>query len=970
MKNLELIKKLQEIALIDETKTFVDEESVTVIKEGVKATPPEPMWIDNFLDTKVSELNYNNSTNPSFFSKRYANLLYDLLQKDKTGTLSKKELVEVNTRLHHISDSEYRWKDYHKRVVRKETLGKNSPDPRVVDSFKAFEYNTNILLTGHGLPKTQRVGQKILLNRIALSAKNLFSLAVKSKKIKTLYPMLELTTVDLTKVFNSLLSSSEIFDVLVKVIIKGGHEELISEPSASFNDIGVSVSRASIQYNFQKTFLLVLFNILVSHARELKILTDEASITVFERDFESFVNYSPHLYEKTSSWEKHCDDCMSLIQILEKSGLFKERLIEKSDGIKTMIKYVLPDYLEVKVLENLKMPYLVRPQKITKEDIDLLIKPLRFGWGSITKTNHLQKTLTISSHKCFRVNTRFLRLCETIMSKGNKLSKLKLDIGFETPFSLAKARENESTLLKALKLFDPTHYVAANSLSKELSRNHQFSFKHYGVLLSCVDTPKILTTLYRKWKKSADQLVDVKNNVGFANSRLILARMLKGYPIYLTDGLCIRLRLYPNEHWLSRTSGIMKHLLYDYTPKKLTLQGHLNLIRALYHGYPLLLDKFEKFLHENSLDKRTGRSKVYAFVKQHPIKELPDKDSLIFANYYMVIYRQLNSKDSIKTSINIEIDQSASALVFLSYVLRDKKMAKISNVLGGDTQFPYDYLKMRFADYYSENKERYTYDKEAYEFACTDRKLHKYAIMCFCYNQRHLGRMDDFRARWYDVHNSFPVSSQDKFLSEFAMDYPNFVDFVFPNTTKKLNIINKAMTLMARETSLNEIKTLNGEVLRWIFYKQAKSTRRFYDVVDDSYKSYKLVSTNATEVDTNSMNIKFLSYLIHSIDSAIIRKVIVDMKEKHEVYVNHLHDCVMVHPNQVDSLYDVLKHIYLTSDLYNLTDNLVFSQMESQLSPESVEILKTMKNEFYELTDDYEDELKKFNPRNMYKFEG
>lgn len=124
-----------------------------------------------------------------------------------------------------------------------------------------------------------------------------------------------------------------------------------------------------------------------------------------------------------------------------------------------------------------------------------------------------------------------------------------------------------------------------------------------------------------------------------------------------------------------------------------------------------------------------------------------------------------------------------------------------------------------------------------------------------------------------------------------------------------------------------------------------------------------------TPVCTVSMRRKFLSYLIHSIDSAIMRKLIVQMYKKHGVRVNHLHDCILIHPNDLDSLYGVIREVYLDSDLYNMTENLVFAQVNTQLSPESQKIVNTLKKDFYDLTDSYEEELHKFIPKHMYQFE-
>jgi len=52
--------------------------------------------------------------------------------------------------------------------------------------------------------------------------------------------------------------------------------------------------------------------------------------------------------------------------------------------------------------------------------------------------------------------------------------------------------------------------------------------------------------------------------------------------IYITDKMCIRLRLYPVEHWISRTSGVLKHLLCYYKSIKLTLKGLISLMQAYY----------------------------------------------------------------------------------------------------------------------------------------------------------------------------------------------------------------------------------------------------------------------------------------------------------------------------------------------------------------------------------------------------
>ena len=52
-----------------------------------------------------------------------------------------------------------------------------------------------------------------------------------------------------------------------------------------------------------------------------------------------------------------------------------------------------------------------------------------------------------------------------------------------------------------------------------------------------------------------------------------------------------------------------------------------------------------------------------------------------------------------------------------------------------------------------------------------------------------------------------------------------------------------------------------------------------------------------------------------------------------------------------------------------MTDKLIFDQVISHVSPESVKKIQEIKKEFYTLTDDYSKELAGFNAKHMYKFE-
>lgn len=73
--------------------------------------------------------------------------------------------------------------------------------------------------------------------------------------------------------------------------------------------------------------------------------------------------------------------------------------------------------------------------------------------------------------------------------------------------------------------------------------------------------------------------MESKNGVYFSRNGKMVTEL--SYHIYITDKMCIRLRLYPVEHWISRTSGVLKHLLCYYKSIKLTLKGLISLMPSV-----------------------------------------------------------------------------------------------------------------------------------------------------------------------------------------------------------------------------------------------------------------------------------------------------------------------------------------------------------------------------------------------------
>lgn len=94
-----------------------------------------------------------------------------------------------------------------------------------------------------------------------------------------------------------------------------------------------------------------------------------------------------------------------------------------------------------------------------------------------------------------------------------------------------------------------------------------------------------------------------------------------------------------------------------------------------------------------------------------------------------------------KTGILIEIDQVASCVTTLSYFIWNKVMVKQCDAIGIEPNDPYDFCIRKFASFYERLKKK---DVAVESFFYSDRKVHKYALMCFCYSQTHMGKNMDF----------------------------------------------------------------------------------------------------------------------------------------------------------------------------------------------------------------------------------
>lgn len=357
---------------------------------------------------------------------------------------------------------------------------------------------------------------------------------------------------------------------------------------------------------------------------------------------------------------------------------------------------------------------------------------------------------------------------------------------------------------------------------------------NYSNLLKLALNTEIESVHYLLKEHEFIKLKSMEMELKFARTTIEMAVWLLNFPIYITDNMCARLSLYPVEHWISRTSGVLKHLLCDYNSITLTVKGLISLMQTYYacdKNSSKSLDIYIYILSNHINDNNSSKNikLLYNFFHNNYLDFTRIKNTLYFMHLHMEL---IKSEKTNKIDVNIELDQTA-------------------NLINPKKSCPYTFVMSYFEEFASNFMTNL--DKTAIIFLKSSRKLHKYALMCYTYNQTHLGRRIQ----------TLSYNEEIKTLNEFAVKYNDFVELL---NKKKLELLNKAVILAANTTGKTFIATLEREILTRSFYKSTKLVRHKFNPSTMTSQSYRL---NAIQSNKN-LNItahknKFFSYLIHSI---------------------------------------------------------------------------------------------------------
>ncbi len=404
-----------------------------------------------------------------------------------------------------------------------------------------------------------------------------------------------------------------------------------------------------------------------------------------------------------------------------------------------------------------------------------------------------------------------------------------------------------------------------------------------------------------------------------------------------------------------------------------------SLLEAYYRPDDGKMKSFLGFCEVNSakLKKRGAKILLGEYFLSNPLDFCTLGDSFL---YFILLHTEiLKALNSGKTALNVEVDHVASGVMFLGFFLRNRKMAEQANALGGPPNDPYLYCVKCFPGFYDQHM--VAKNDLVCKFFSSDRKVMKYALMCFCYSQTHTGRLTDFR-RAFEGYVGRPVLAEENVvLKEFAVKYKNFMEFVFPTCTAQLDIIYKTVRIAVSELGFLPFKNLQGETFQWSFFKYKKHTRSAFDPMSlraKPYNSYKLDQV-VTQLDKNkevtlvkdmrTFSRKSLSYFIHCIDASMMHRFILEMYTLHKVKISHLHDCVLIHPNQVANFYDLVFEIYSKPELHEMIDNLFFEHIKNVISGDSRAKIEKLQAQFHKNAQVFTHEMEEVVPENVYRYE-
>jgi len=823
------------------------------------------------------------------------------------------------------------------------------------------------------------------------------------------------------------ISSDYFFGDIIKLCMKKAFDNSINIESKNSKDFYektlegdfLYVKRRDLLHSVQVCVVLYLINQLIDHImdnkKEMIVHSDFTPQRIALRslpDKKDVLMYVHNLIkEKKFSLEKHSWYCDTydiahvLILLFCETDVVKkvEQINVYKRGHKTSTILWLSHKLKDTIPFSHHLPLITPPSILdAKKNSETFIKPIKGGTSSMSISKEAIDALNIAQKKKFGINVVFRDYMDLIHHDPRTIG-IFTETPFPTEWSIETCKNerdmwNRNLIGNSLQRLTYSRAYGFLSVQKKTGKLKKDS------LFYAMDTTYIEQDLYMQTKE-----LSVSYRKGLAkkqllNTSLTISEIYEGFPIFYGTKLDYRTRMYPWEFLLSRTTGELKHLLCDYKAEKLTIQGLINFMVAAYrwslNDTLKLLESFDpKKTYSN---KKTGKILLKKLFNERNIfKALEGSEQINLKKkgcYFLSLHHEIQrifSTNSMNTSLNVEIDQSASGMVLLSLLLGNMKMAKHCNLIDSEPKDVYEFVMQNIPSYF----ENATYTKHipdesgflrevkkpfdkgvVLNFLSENRSVQKGALMRWCYSEGDLSRRNKWLEEFLDIYNRRASDSEFETLNAFSAQYDLFLERLFPKLLSQKAIMIKVLkiryfALYTSDFLSVSIKTLDKCSLAWDYTPVVEKTMSVYNPITGKSLSYKIYVENNEDGRAESNRLKslttsFFPNLIHSIDAALMRKIIRTIHEQTGYTINHVHDCVILHPNYVNTFYDVVEDVYTSDFMKDLAKKCFFEPMKESLADDFIKEINELQEKFELNAYDIRIEKGKFDARNMYVFEG
>jgi hypothetical protein len=897
--------------------------------------------------------------------------------------------------------------------------------------FKRFKISYNETLYMES-PKNN-VNRKYLVQRLSKFTSNLLKYFLKNNS--EIFSDRDVAYIGLgtIKAIIRAISPEQIFQVICASSLKLSYKSLVNDniPQGSIENI-----LGCEEEDFQETHLKVIRHELHAHFEKklLKLIVSEVVIKIHEKYTEDVEGWSDdYLKNKLTLVHRFLNSKGMLLEMEE----FYEDLVGSTHIIldifvhntakKVETEYVrkkksneflnntiisLPSGLDALLSFSDHLPQILEPDDWDSEgmfDEYSLAKRIHFGCSEISYDPETIKAINYTQKKKFKINMRFVKLLEEV----DRLSLSEAD-KIKLPFkNQAQMRHSENSLRDLRKDLNLNYYTL-KMVRYILDREREFYLGKYQKFvkgkvweeISNICGISAFDTL--RYKTYLDKVLEFRSNVHkkqIFSTKVTMAKLYTGFPLYFTNVMDYRGRMYTLSYLFSRTTGFYKYMVEDFEKIKLTRRGMIWFLRAYYSPGESKLKDFDLFCEGPSSETL---EQLYGYFEE--IKLTPKEKSANFF-YFSLIEEEIRilPSEGFKTGFMIEIDQKSSFSTFISLILKNTKMARYSNLLGGPSLDIYLYTQSYIKDFFLDKG---ITSKTLLDAFLSIRKLTKSPFMFLIYGQGAIGRYDDWLAIFKD--NSIKLSSEDEAqLLSFSKNYLSFLSLCFPKFEEQFNALTDIYQFINEKSQTTSIRSLDGSIINWSFYFEMSHTGSRYnpirdrnenyhrvipfnqkhlntitekltkesngllelaDLTDDQIKTLKKNARTLKRYEQSCKNIisrkkaAFRPGFVHSIDGAVIRLLILAMKEKHNYDINHLHDSIQVHPNHVDNLYEEIYLIYKDLADENLSDYFV-KQSYSLIVGKDTREFELLVAKMANLQEDFGGLIENMIPENMYPLE-